>query len=803
MPVLVAAFVAGAWLLQQQPELPGWGPGLAAAGLALAAACAGKLGPGRLRPVALALALGAAFAAGFGWAAVRAQWRLADALPSSWEGRDVRLEGVIAALPQSAGALARFEFEVERILTPGAIVPRRVMLSWWGARIRGASSGAGPELAPGERWRLTVRLRRPHGGANPHGFDYEYWLLERALRATGYVRTGDPALRLAPLVHAPLYWVERARDVLRMRIVQALEGEPYAGVIAALAIGDQRAIPPEQWRTFTRTGVNHLMSISGLHVTMISGLVYALVSGLWRRSPRLALAFAAPRAASLAGLTAAFAYALLAGFAVPAQRTVYMLAVVAAALWFGAGESPLRVLSLALLAVVVLDPWAVLAPGFWLSFGAVAAIFYACAGRLGPEPRLYSWCRVQVAVTVALVPPLLALFQHVSAVSLLANAFAIPLVGLVVVPLALAGAVAPFDFVLDCAHAALRLAMWPLEALAAAPFAVWTQPAPPAAALFAAVAGVLVLLAPPGFPARWLGLVLFAPLFAAAPTPVAPGALQLTVLDVGHGLAAVARTAHHALVYDTGPSFGAHADSGSRTLLPFLRASGVKRVDVLVVSHDDDDHSGGAQSLLEALPVDRVLASLPEADPILVQAEQGLRCFSGQRWQWDGVTFEILHPERERLAETPARTNDRSCVLRIVAAGASVLLPGDIEKRSERTLVGAHGAGLRADVLLAPHQGSRTSSSAPFVEAVSPRAVVFPVGYRNRFGHPHPEVVARYRAIGAALYRTDRDGAVSIEIGPSGEVAIEPYRSRHRRYWRLPWVGEPAPRGLPQPSGRR
>ncbi|HXF67654.1 MAG TPA: DNA internalization-related competence protein ComEC/Rec2, partial [Burkholderiales bacterium] len=716
---------------------------------------------------------------------------LADALPPEWEGRDIGLVGVVAGLPQDYGRGVRFEFEVERVLTAGARTPRRIVLSWWGSPARQDRPASYPVLRAGERWQLTVRLKRPHGAANPHGFDYEAWLFERDLRATGYVRPKAGGLRLDAMVHRPGYWVERLREHARERVREALPQAPYAGVVAALAIGDQRAIPPEQWQTFTRTGVNHLMSISGLHVTMVSGLVFVLVRVLWRRSPRLALRLPAVKAATLAGLAAAFAYTLLAGFAVPAQRTLYMLAVVAAALWLGIVESVSAVLAAALLVVVLLDPWAVLAPGFWLSFGAVAAILYVSSGRIAQPHRLASWIRVQAAVTLALVPPLLALFQQIPLVSPLANAFAIPVVSLVVAPLALIGVLVPFDLVLQAAHAVMGACMSGLEWLAAAPAAVWQQSAPSAWAVALAVAATAWLLAPRGIPARWLGAVGMMPLLAAAPPALQAGEADVVVLDVGHGMAAVVRTARHALLYDAGPSFGPDADGGSRMIVPYLRAAGIARLDALVVSHDDDDHSGGALSVVQAVPVGLLITSLPDADPLVVQAERSARCLAGESWEWDGVRFEILHPERASYEARALRDNDRSCVLRIVSRGGAVLLPADIERRSEEALLRRAPGMLRADILLAPHQGSRTSSTPDFLDAVAPQAVIFPVGYRNRFGHPHREVAQRYRDRGIRIYRTDRDGAVLIALRAREGITVRPYRALYRRYWHAVLPGDP------------
>lgn len=792
MRLAILCFVAGAWWLQQQSALPdaGWAWAPAVLGLAAAAVRPAGAAAWLLRE---ALVKAACVALGFSWTAWCAQQRLAAALPAEWEGRDIAIIGVVAALPQPYERGVRFEFDVERALTHGAHVPGRIVLSWWGSPAHEGAPAGFPEINAGERWALTVRLKRPRGTANPHGFDYEAWLLERNLRATGYVRPKTGSSRLAPMVHRPAYWIERVRQRVRTRIAAALPEAPYAGVIAALAIGDQRAIPPEQWQTFTRTGVNHLMSISGLHVTMVSGLVLALVGGLWRRIPRLTLALPALKAAALAGLGAGLGYALLAGFAVPAQRTVYMLGVVAIALWLGVIESASIVLCAALLVVVLIDPWAVLAPGFWLSFGAVAVILYVTTGRIRREHWLASWGRVQVAVTLALIPPLLALFQQVSVVSPIANAVAIPAVSLVVAPLALIGVAVPFDLVLQCAHLVMGGCMVLLEWLAAAPDAVWQQHAPPAWAVVVAIAALALLLAPGGVPARWLGVVGLVPLFTVAPGALRAGDVELVVLDVGQGVSALVRTEHHALLYDTGPRFSAGADSGSRIIVPYLRAAGVKRLDGLVVSHDDDDHWGGAASILQALPVDWLLTSLPDLDPLVVGAELALRCEAGQSWEWDGVRFEVLHPARASYADSAVKDNDRSCVLSIAAPGGRLLLPADIERRSEEELLRRAPERLRADVLLAPHQGSRTSSIPHFVRAVAPGVVVFPIGYRNRFRHPHREVVRRYAESGARIYRTDRDGAVTIAIRASGEISVTPYRAAYRRYWQTPLIGDPVP----------
>lgn len=444
MPALGLMFVAGAWMLQQMPMLPGlgWLLPLAIAALLLWRRRRRADWPQRLGWLVWALA------AGFMWAACAAHVRLAEALPPAWEGRDIQLIGVVASLPQSQERGQRFEFDVERVLTSGAAVPAHISLTRYQTGFSAVDPGPDdrrrePALHAGERWQLTVRLKRPHGNLNPHGFDLEAWLLERDIRATGYVREDADNRRLQVFVPRLSYAVEALREHIRIRMAAALAGQPYGGILQALAIGDEAAIDTAQWETFRRTGTSHLISISGLHITMLAGLVFGLAYHLWRRSQRLTLRLPARKAATVAALAAAICYALIAGFSVPTQRTLYMLAVFAAALCFGRSLEVARVLSYALALVALLDPWAVLAPGFWLSFGAVALIAFAATGRLQPPHWLRTAINTQWAISLGLVPLLLVLFQQVSLVSPLANALAIPLVSFVVVPLTLIGAALP------------------------------------------------------------------------------------------------------------------------------------------------------------------------------------------------------------------------------------------------------------------------------------------------------------------------------------------------------------------------
>ena len=768
-------FALGVWLLQQQASLPS----LAWMLLLLPFTPVLLLPHRRLwqRIAHQILLITLASSLGFLYAAWFAQQRLSDSLPTEWQGTDIEIVGVVAELPRLRERGLSFAFDVERVLTPSAHVPQHVLLSTYESEQDEALI-----VHAGERWQLSVRLKQPHGTSNPYAFDFEAWMLERNLRANGYVRSNGNNMRLDTLVRSPDYLIEHLRETVRVHFQQVLGDSPYTGVLTALAIGDQGSIPASQWQVFTRTGVNHLMSISGLHITMLASLAFALTYALWRRSGRLTLALPARKAAVIVGLLVALGYALLSGFSVPAQRTVYMLAVIAAALWLSRNVAISQILAAALLASLLLDPWAVLSPGFWLSFGAVTLIFYMTAYRLHRQHWLIEYGRIQWAMMIGLIPPLLALFQQISLVSPLANAFAIPLVEFVVVPITLLGALLPFDWILHLAHQAMSACMVALEFLNHLPDAVWTQHAPPAWSIALGMAGALWTLLPRGFPARWLGLLLLLPMFLILPQPPPQGALRIVIFDVGQGLAVAAQTHNHTLLYDAGPDFPGEADSGNRILIPSLRAQGIARLDGLMLTHDDTDHTGGALSVMQAMPINWLSSSLPDDSPILQQAHNQLRCADGQSWDWDGIHFEVLHPSRASYTDEKISKNNRGCTLRISAGPHSVLLAADIEKESEARLLQQHADKLPATLLVVPHHGSKTSSTPEFVAAVHPRYAVFTAGYRNRFGHPKQEVVERYRSIGSELLRSDEDGAVIVEMDGQ-DFRIERWRKTHARYW--------------------
>jgi competence protein ComEC len=659
-----------------------------------------------------------------------------------------------------------------------------VLLAWYGGAW--SSSEALSDLQPpppavqaGERWQFSVRLKAPHGSLNPHGFDTELWLWEQGLQATGYVRAGPKDLapvRLGLTGRHPVEWVrQQVRDAIWERGQHKPgAGQPY-GVVAALAVGDQRAIDRANWDVFRLTGVAHLMSISGLHITMLAWLSAALWGWLWRRSARACLWLSAPVAAAWGGCAVAVAYALLSGWGLPAQRTVCMLVTWTLLQALGRRWPWTAQWSLACAAVVAWDPWALVQAGFWLSFVAVGVLMatgQSAAEQLLPPTLLQRarqlW-REQWVVTLALTPMSVLWFGQVSWVGLLANLLAIPWVTLVVTPLSLAGTVWPFCW--DLSAQAIQALLAVLQTLASWPWAFSYLPHVPLWVALAGMAGGLLLVLRLPWSMRGAGLPLLLPLFWwQVPLP-APGQFELIAADIGQGTAVLVRTARHALLYDAGPRYGRDSDAGQRTLVPLLRALDVK-LDRLVLSHRDTDHVGGAQAVLLAHPKADVLSSLEDGHELLrmVSDRPMARCSAGQQWAWDGVHFEILHPQEQDYGRIKT-SNGLSCVLRIQTIPSefnrheeprSALLTGDIEKPQERQLLHS-GVLLQSDLLLVP----------------KPKWAVVQAGYRNRYGHPAPEVMQRYSDLAVPVLVSTTCGALIWASDASPRCT----RDEQRRYW--------------------
>ena len=730
-------------------------------------------------------------ALGFGSTGWRAAYFAASALPASLEGRDVDVRGLVVGLPQQQAAGVRFRLEPETAEMDGHSValPRRIDVGWYSGW--GSTAGGGLELQrqpvavrPGERWQMRLRLKAPHGNINPHGFDYELYLWEQGVQAQAYVRAGvrDPVP-----VRLDSGWrsaIDAARYSVRAQIGAAVPEPAASALIAALVVGDQAAIDRADWDVYRATGVAHLVSISGLHVTLFAGLAALLVGWAWRGSAPACLRVPASLAGLWGGVLLAWAYALFAGWGVPAQRTVLMLLVTVALRSSGA-RWPWPLVWLTVCAVVLLwDPWAWLQAGFWLSFVAVGVLFATNSGvyssmNMRARDRIAHIFREQWVIGLALAPLGILLFGQVSLVGLLANVLAVHWVTLVLTHLCQLGVLHPvfWDMAAVAAQAMHAVLAW----IAVWPGAVWWWPRPPLALGLFACLGAAVLVFPWSWRMRSLALPLLLPLALWRPAVPAPGEFALLAADVGQGNAVLVRTHSHTLAFDAGPRYGLESDAGHRVVVPLLQSLQWP-LDMLVLSHRDSDHVGGAQAVLQMHPGATLLSSLEPAHPLL-QQRSGVRCEAGQGWQWDGVEFSVLHPDLPDYArQVQMPPNALSCVLRISNGRQTVLLAGDIEQAQEARLVQSQEGRLHADVLLVPHHGSKTSSTAAFLDAVQPRFAWVQSGYRNRFGHPSSPVLERYHQRGIVVRDSPHCGAMQWHSERPAEMLCE--RDLQRRYWR-------------------
>ena len=816
----LSGFVGGCALVQTLWELPSvpWLAALAALLVALR-----WLAPNALRMRAawrIGCATISGMAIGACWATHQAQARLADALSEDNVNLVSRVELQITGLPQGDDYESRFEARVLSARPAG--VPSRIQVSWFapgaarmsGGRVPGARGTPLPAIMPGQIWQAALVLRRPSGTRNPAGFDYEGWMFQRGVRAQGTVR-GTPSLQGDAPTRTAGVAIQRLRWHLREAMAGALEGTRYGPVLIALALGDQAGVQASDWEIFNLTGITHLVSISGSHVTLIAAFAGMLAMGGWKRLNWRGRAPASWVPAQVAGACAALlvaaAYCLLAGWGVPARRTFFMLAVVAVAAMCRVPMTPWRVLPAAAALVSALDPWSPLAPGFWLSFGAVAVLMQAGAaavdGARGETWWQKTWqgmraaTHLQWVITLALTPVLAYLFQQVPLVSPFANAIAIPVVSFVVTPLALLAALLlpiPYLGVIGAWGAwigekAFAAMMIPINGLSQLDWAFFTVAAAPWPYLLLAIAGIFIALREPGWPARAMGWTLALPVLCWSPSRPAPGEWRITAVDVGQGAGVVVETARHTLLYDTGVRYGVDSDAAQRAIVPFLRAQRIKALDVLVVSHADLDHAGGMRSVLASLRVKAVHSSFDVPAYLRRESRMGQAtgdapvlpgpvqdCVAGHSWTADEVVFTYLHPDEPSATRKSRDRNAESCVLRIAGRHHAALLTGDIPSAQEARMV-ARGLP-KADWVLAAHHGAGTSSSAAFVGAVEAQHVVAQAGHNNRFGHPVPAVALRWERAGARFWRSDRHGAVVASSRAAG-LHVEAERMVRPRYW--------------------
>lgn len=737
------------------------------------------------------------------WTVFQAQSRLNDSLTPTLENVVTRVTFLVQSMTQDQSALLRFEARVLDPLPPG--LPRHILVSWQDTQKDRVT------VLPGQTWRAALVFKRPHGASNPAGFDYESHMFQKNIRALGKVR-GHPKLLSDHPYASMRVMVSRIRDNIRQSMRKVLGDARYAPVLIALAIGDQDSVSAGDWDIFNRTGITHLVSISGSHVTMLAA--FGGVSMLWgwkrlRFARRHACEIIPAKVmAACAALLIAFLYCLLAGWGVPARRTFFMLLVIGIAMIARLSISPTAILGTAAAVVTVLDPWSPLATGFWLSFGAVLVLFavgaQALQVRAGRSTFNKVWfliresARMQWLITLAMLPVLAFLFQQVSLVSPFANAIAIPVVTFIVTPFALLTAmlsvIPGLDAVAYCfgwiANFSMQWAMYPITWLAQARWSMFGVAAMPISLLMLSIVGVAWALLPPGVPVRWAGWCLLFPALVWRPERPEQGGWRMIALDVGQGSAILVSTQHHELLFDAGPRTG-QADTAQRVINPVMRALAIDKIDSLVVSHADMDHAGGLEHIVKTNSVNNIYASFDvqawlnhkkytsEGYGMNFKKISSIRCVQGQKWNWDGVTFTMLHPLESN--SHAAKKNAGSCVLHIEGAFHSALLPGDIGESEEKTLTRSNYP-LKADVVIVAHHGSSSSSSEHFVRQVQARHAIAQLGYLNRFKHPHPQVVERWQAVNTTFWRTDQQGAINVLSAAQG-LDVYSLRTAHNRYW--------------------
>lgn len=769
------------------------------------------------------------FTAALTWSTWRAHLRLADQLSSEHENVVTRVQFEINSMIQDQGDSFRFEAHVLPNEQTGMWlkgIPRHIQIVW-----RKPSDAHDTQtLRPGQIWRAALIFRQPRGALNPHGFDYEAHLFSRNIRAIGRVRGKPVLLREAPFSSMQVM-VSGARQYLRHSMREHVGEMTFGAVLIALAIGDQDSVKAEHWEIFNKTGITHLVSISGSHVTMLAAFGGLSMLWLWKRLRWRGRAAAeripAKVVAGIAALCIAWVYCLLAGWGVPARRTFFMLLVSGLVMWIRLPISASSVLCLAAAVVTVIDPWSPVATGFWLSFGAVAVLFYVGSqshvvreDAMTLSQRCWKMmkesARLQWIITLAMLPALAYLFQQVSVTSPIANAIAIPVITFIVTPLALLMALVALIPGLEIvaawiawfAHLALDWTMVPVAWLAFVPGASLTVAAMPVWCLLLSLAGIVWALQPPGVPERWVGWTLLFPALTWQPQALSLGAWQLTALDVGQGGAIIVRTQRHTLLFDVGPRLGV-SDAGQRVIVPVLRAMGIKHIDTLVISHPDVDHAGGLPGLLREISVSSAYSSfdlehfLNHSQHVLklpapiARPHERLLCKAGLSWEWDGVIFTFLHPAvtitpeegliNNKQSKKKIKTNAQSCVLHIQGKYHSALLPGDIGIKEENEILGRHVSRIapervRADVVLVAHHGSTSSSSERFIAQLGALHAIAQVGYLNRFSHPAPEIELRWKFRQTSFWRTDRVGAVTAESGEKGMEVLAQAHLR-QRYW--------------------
>jgi competence protein ComEC len=707
----------------------------------------------------LAIALTAAL-----WTIWQCQNILGNQLQPEHYNKIITVIGTIGSVPEAQSRTLRFDFipkDNEQLS-----LPSKIRLSWYRPYPK--------ELSAGQQWQLNVKLKPPFGMMNPGGFDYEGWLFQQGIGATGYIKKSDHNIKTA---NPPPWHLNAFRQTLADKIKQQLPNSKNIGLIQGLLVGIKHHITHEQWQILRQSGTSHLLAISGLHIGLAATIGFYLFSLLWSIRASHLIWLPAKQVGAIGAISLALIYAALAGFSIPTQRALIMVFVFMIALITRKTVPNSQLLAIAALIILVIDPIAVISPGFWLSFFAVTIIIFISQHRF-PIPK-WQWIRVHFFIAFGLTPLLLFFFSQTSLIAPIANIVAVPFVSLVIVPLLLLTsalsllwpAASHIGFALI--DKLFQVLTQGLSALAILPYSNWDITLPSPFALFSLTFATGLLLLPKGLPGKNVAFLGFLPLIFPSNNPIKHDEFSLTLLDVGQGLSSVIQTQHHTLVFDTGAKFSERFNAGEAVLIPFLKKNGINHIDKLIISHSDNDHLGGARSLLSEIAATTILTSqinvLPNAEP----------CLAGHSWQWDNIHFELLNPLPNQIGSD----NNLSCVLKVSNQEHSLLLTGDIEKLSEQKLIQRYPKKLASTVLIAPHHGSKTSSTQAFINAVKPKIVLFPAGFLNRYHFPNQAVLKRYIDKGSEIYSTAESGAISVQFIPRQKPKINTWRRQGKRIW--------------------
>ena len=728
------------------------------------------------------------------WSLWNVQNQLADILKAEYNNQDVNVIGQIIQKPQYNDNGIRF------VLKPDdENLPTKILVNWYFQKDK--QHNPPMDLNAGDRLSLFLRLKQPHGFYNEGGFDYEKRLFSEGIGATAYVRykAGESKRIKENDSNSVFIQMERLRLKIEKEFLSAFpqNKHPYIGTIIALSIGEQQAVKKEEWELFNKTAVTHLFSISGLHITLLSSVFAFICAFLWRRAPALIKIAPAPVVFALTSAAFALFYALLAGFGVPAQRTLYMLWVVAAAILWRRPIAISQVLAAAALVVLVFDPMAIFAIGFWLSFGTVAVlIFIGFSFWFAPHKTFWErlwqgsflFARTQIAASLVTLPVLLLVFQWFPVVSPVSNAVAIPLVSFIITPCILLAtffifiSTPIFVALTECAHFLIACLYDFLHFCAKIPLFENAVTMPLA---IAALFGVFLCCMPRGFWGRRLGVFFILPLFFYSPARPPENTAWVDFLDVGQGLSAVIRTKNHTMLFDTGPKYSNNSSASERVIVPFLRAHNMTKIDSVVLSHNDLDHIGGFENLQKSIEIQKVI----DSDT----------CPKSQKWRWDGVEFwlfstnlqqstvnhDFFSNSKKNLPLTVENrafsSNETACILKLTAGDKSLLFTADIPAELEQKLIDFYPGQLKSNVLQVAHHGSRFSTSEAFLNAVAPEAAVVSAGYLNRYKHPSVVVLKRLKAKEIPLYRTDLEGQIHVVLGQHLQIA--PLRKKNARVW--------------------